>query len=62
VIRHLACAETWSCNTWAGSLVELPGLAAWVHLYWLDRVTAVAMFITYQYARPALYRGLHLQT
>ena len=29
--RHLACAETWASNQRAASLVELPGLTAWVH-------------------------------
>jgi sigma-B regulation protein RsbU (phosphoserine phosphatase) len=29
--RHLACAETWASNQPAASLVELPGLTAWVH-------------------------------
>ena len=29
--RHLACAETWSGNKRTASLVELPGLTAWVH-------------------------------
>jgi phosphoserine phosphatase RsbU/P len=29
--RHLACAETWAGNNQAASLVELPGLTAWVH-------------------------------
>jgi sigma-B regulation protein RsbU (phosphoserine phosphatase) len=29
--RRLACAETWASNQWAASLVELPGLTAWVH-------------------------------
>lgn len=29
--RHLACAETWASNKQAASLVELPGLTAWVH-------------------------------
>jgi phosphoserine phosphatase RsbU/P len=29
--RQLACAETWAGNKRAASLVELPGLTAWVH-------------------------------
>jgi len=29
--RHLACAETWAGNKGTASLVELPGLTAWVH-------------------------------
>jgi sigma-B regulation protein RsbU (phosphoserine phosphatase) len=29
--QQLACAETWTSNHRAGSLVELPGLTAWVH-------------------------------
>jgi phosphoserine phosphatase RsbU/P len=29
--RRLACAETWSSNERTASLVELPGLTAWVH-------------------------------
>lgn len=29
--RHLSCAETWAGNKWTASLVELPGLNAWVH-------------------------------
>jgi phosphoserine phosphatase RsbU/P len=29
--RHLACAETWASNKLTASLVELPGLTAWVH-------------------------------
>jgi phosphoserine phosphatase RsbU/P len=29
--RRLACAETWASNKRAASLVELPGLTAWVH-------------------------------
>lgn len=29
--RRLACAETWAGNKDAASLVELPGLAAWVY-------------------------------
>jgi len=29
--RHLACAETWAGSERAASLVELPGLTAWVH-------------------------------
>jgi phosphoserine phosphatase RsbU/P len=29
--RHLACAETWAGNKRTASLVELPGLTAWVH-------------------------------
>ena len=29
--RHLACAEIWAGNDTAASLVELPGLTAWVH-------------------------------
>ena len=29
--RRLACAETWANNKRAASLVELPGLTAWVH-------------------------------
>lgn len=29
--RRLDCAETWAGNEGAASLVELPGLAAWVH-------------------------------
>jgi phosphoserine phosphatase RsbU/P len=29
--RRLECAETWSGNRRTASLVELPGLAAWVH-------------------------------
>jgi phosphoserine phosphatase RsbU/P len=29
--RHLACAETWAGNERTASLVELPGLTAWVH-------------------------------
>jgi sigma-B regulation protein RsbU (phosphoserine phosphatase) len=29
--RRLDCAETWAGNEGATSLVELPGLAAWVH-------------------------------
>jgi phosphoserine phosphatase RsbU/P len=29
--RRLECAETWAGNEKAASLVELPGLAAWVH-------------------------------
>jgi serine phosphatase RsbU (regulator of sigma subunit) len=29
--RRLACAETWASNQRAASLVELPGLTAWVH-------------------------------
>ena len=29
--RRLACAETWASNKQAASLVELPGLTAWVH-------------------------------
>src|SRR6185436_20125480 len=29
--RRLECAETWAGNERAASLVELPGLAAWVH-------------------------------
>ena len=28
--RHLACAETWTSNKRTESLVELPGLTAWV--------------------------------
>jgi phosphoserine phosphatase RsbU/P len=28
--RHLACAETWASNQRTASLVELPGLTAWV--------------------------------
>lgn len=30
--RQLACAETWAGNKQTASLVELPGLTAWVHL------------------------------
>ena len=29
--RHLNCAETWAGNEGTASLVELPGLVAWVH-------------------------------
>jgi sigma-B regulation protein RsbU (phosphoserine phosphatase) len=29
--RHLACAETWAGNKGIASLVEVPGLTAWVH-------------------------------
>jgi sigma-B regulation protein RsbU (phosphoserine phosphatase) len=29
--RRLACAETWAGNQWTSSLIELPGLTAWVH-------------------------------
>ena len=29
--RHLACSETWASNKQTDSLVELPGLTAWVH-------------------------------
>src|SRR5262245_25640280 len=29
--RRLACAETWACNKETASLVELPGLTAWVY-------------------------------
>src|SRR6476619_2046969 len=29
--RRLDCAETWAGNDGAANLVELPGLAAWVH-------------------------------
>jgi sigma-B regulation protein RsbU (phosphoserine phosphatase) len=29
--RKLTCGETWAKNTFAASLVELPGLTAWVH-------------------------------
>jgi sigma-B regulation protein RsbU (phosphoserine phosphatase) len=29
--RRLACAETWAGNDKAASLIELPGLTAWVH-------------------------------
>ncbi len=29
--RHLECAETWASNKRTASLVELPGLTAWVH-------------------------------
>src|SRR5258708_28267274 len=29
--QHLACAETWAGNEGTASLVELPGLTAWVH-------------------------------
>src|SRR6476659_3299701 len=29
--RHLKCAETWAGSERAASLVELPGLTAWVH-------------------------------
>src|SRR5216684_2904203 len=29
--RHLACAETWAGNDPTASLIELPGLTAWVH-------------------------------
>jgi len=29
--RRLACAETWAGNEKAASLIELPGLTAWVH-------------------------------
>jgi serine phosphatase RsbU (regulator of sigma subunit) len=29
--RRLACAETWASNQRTASLVELPGLSAWVH-------------------------------
>jgi phosphoserine phosphatase RsbU/P len=29
--RRLACAETWAGNNKAASLVELPGVTAWVH-------------------------------
>jgi len=29
--RHLACAETWAGSERAASLVEVPGLTAWVH-------------------------------
>jgi sigma-B regulation protein RsbU (phosphoserine phosphatase) len=29
--RQLACAETWAGNKGTASLVELPGLTAWVH-------------------------------
>ena len=29
--RRLACAETWAGNKWTASLIELPGLTAWVH-------------------------------
>jgi phosphoserine phosphatase RsbU/P len=29
--RHIACAETWAGNKRTASLVELPGLTAWVH-------------------------------
>ncbi len=29
--RRLACAETWAGNNLAASLIELPGLTAWVH-------------------------------
>ena len=29
--RRLECAETWAGNQKTASLVELPGLAAWVH-------------------------------
>jgi sigma-B regulation protein RsbU (phosphoserine phosphatase) len=31
LIRHLACAETWASNERTASLVELPGLTAWVY-------------------------------
>ena len=31
VPQRLACAETWASNQRAASLVELPGLTAWVH-------------------------------
>lgn len=31
MLRHLACAETWASNKRAASLVELPGLTAWVY-------------------------------
>jgi sigma-B regulation protein RsbU (phosphoserine phosphatase) len=30
-LRHLACAETWASNKRTASLVELPGLTAWVY-------------------------------
>ena len=30
-VHHLKCAETWAGNQRVASLVELPGLAAWVH-------------------------------
>ena len=29
--RRLACAETWTGNNRTASLVELPGVTAWVH-------------------------------
>src|SRR5258706_57800 len=29
--RHLACAETWAGSDQTASLIELPGLTAWVH-------------------------------
>jgi hypothetical protein len=31
ILRHLACAETWAGNDQTASLIELPGLTAWVH-------------------------------
>jgi phosphoserine phosphatase RsbU/P len=31
ISKHLACAETWASNERTASLVELPGLSAWVH-------------------------------
>jgi phosphoserine phosphatase RsbU/P len=31
ISKRLACSETWASNERTASLVELPGLAAWVH-------------------------------
>jgi 2-polyprenyl-6-methoxyphenol hydroxylase-like FAD-dependent oxidoreductase len=44
--RRLQCAETWAGNERTASLVELPGLAAWVHSVPADAVKLAAMSTT----------------
>jgi hypothetical protein len=54
--RRLACAETWATNKETATLVELPGLTAWVCSVAAGRITLAAMFTTCRSNRVASFR------
>ena len=62
ISRHLVCAEIAAGNERTASLLELPGLAAWVHSVPVGHVDAGGDVHYVSLARAASSRGSRLPT
>jgi hypothetical protein len=49
--RHFACAETWVGNNQTASVIELPGLTAWVHSVPAARLELATSAVTARFGR-----------